>query len=42
MLYWDLVASREDECTVFAVCQAFDEPFDPEIASTVFLAAFGG
>ena len=42
VLYWDLVASREGECTVFAVFQAFDEPFDPEIASTVFLAAFGG
>ena len=42
VLYWDLVATRDAECTVFAVFQAFDEPFDEDVASTVLLAAFDG
>ena len=42
VLYWDLVATRDAECTVFAVFQAFDEPFDVDVATTVLLAAFDG
>ena len=42
VLYWDLVATRDAECTVFAVFQAFDEPFDADVATTVLLAAFDG
>ena len=42
VLYWDLVASRVAECTVFAVFTSFDEPFDDELAATFLAAAFGG
>ncbi len=42
VLYFDLVASREGDCTVYSVFQAFDEPFDEEAANQLLFAAFGG
>ena len=41
-VYFDLVASREGDCTVYGVFQAFDEPFDETAANDLLFSAFGG
>ncbi len=41
-VYFDLVASREGDCTIFGVFQAFDEPFDETSANDLLFSAFGG